>query len=180
MNLAHTDEVAGKLRTWRGRNDLPLVDDRPADGVFRVHRDVYADQELFDLEMKYIFERTWNFLALESQLPRPNDFITTWIERVPILVTRDATGAVRAFLNVCRHKGALVCRNEAGNAKRHTCPYHGWVYSAAGKNLDIKDLSAGAYPAGFASDNHDLVPLARLGTYKGLIFGSLSPDVLPL
>ena len=58
--------------------DISLyVDDRPAEGVFRVHRDVYADPELFELEQKFIFGRTWNFLALESQLPRPNDFVTS-------------------------------------------------------------------------------------------------------
>jgi len=165
---------AGGLR----RNDvLPYVDDRPQDGVFRVHRDVYADPELFALEMKYIFERTWNFLGLESQIARPHDFVTAQIGRVPILVTRDAQMRVHAMLNVCRHKGAIVCRAEQGNSRHHTCPYHGWVYDSAGANLDIKDRAAGSYPAGFDAEGHDLVPLARVASYKGLIFGSLSPDV---
>lgn len=161
------------------RNDVTTyVDDRPQDGIFRVHRDVYVDPELFELEMKYIFERTWSFLGLEAQIPRPHDFITGHIGRTPILVTRDAGQRVRAFLNVCRHKGAIVCRAEQGNAKKHhTCPYHGWVYDSSGTNVDIKDRAAGNYPAGFDADGHDLVPLARVGSYKGLIFGSLSPDV---
>jgi len=83
--------------------DISLyVDDRPADGVFRVHRDVYSDPELFELEHKFIFERTWNFLALESQIRKPNDFVTGHIGRTPVLATRDAKGSLRAFVNVCR------------------------------------------------------------------------------
>ena len=68
------------------------VDDRPEQGVFRVHRKVFSDPELFELEQRYIFERTWQFLALESEVARPNDFVTGWIGRTPVLVTRDAQG----------------------------------------------------------------------------------------
>ncbi|MFM9969387.1 MAG: anthranilate 1,2-dioxygenase large subunit, partial [Burkholderiales bacterium] len=64
------------------------VDDRPAEGVFRVHPAVYCDPELFELEMKYIFERTWSFLAIESQIAKPNDFVTATIGRTPVMVTR--------------------------------------------------------------------------------------------
>jgi benzoate/toluate 1,2-dioxygenase subunit alpha len=72
------------------------VDDRPDEGVFRVHRDVYSDPDIFELEMKYIFERMWNFLTIESQLSKPNDYITTYIGRTP----------------VCRfEKGAFRCRS---------------------------------------------------------------------
>src|SRR4051812_36069621 len=153
------------------------VDDRPSEGVFRVHRDVYADPELFELEMKYIFERTWNYLALESEIGKPNDFVTRHIGRTPVIVTRDAKGKIGAFINACRHKGATVCRLEEGNTKFHVCPYHGWAYDASGKNVDIKDRAAGAYAPAFEAENHDLVPIARIASYKGLVFGSLSKDV---
>lgn len=156
------------------------VDDRPAEGVFRVHRDVYSDPELFELEQKFIFERSWNFLGLESQLPKANDFITGWIGRTPVLVTRDARGALGAFVNVCRHKGVMLCGAEEGNAKYHVCPYHGWAYDASGKNIDIKDRKSGCYAPGFDAESHDLVPLARAASYKGLVFGSLSSEVPPL
>jgi phenylpropionate dioxygenase-like ring-hydroxylating dioxygenase large terminal subunit len=153
------------------------VDDRPDDGVFRVDPAVFADPELFELEQKHIFARCWNFLALESQLARPNAFVSTWIGRTPILVTRTPAGAVAAFLNACRHKGAVVCRAEQGTAKYHVCPYHGWGYDSAGRNVDVKDRKHGEYAAGFERENHDLVPLARVAAYKGLVFGSLSADV---
>ncbi len=156
------------------------VDDRPEQGVFRVHRAVFSDPELFDLEQRYIFERTWQFLTLESEIARPNDFVTTWMGRTPVLVTRDAQGEVRAFANVCRHKGAVVCREERGNATHHVCAYHGWAYDASGRNTYIKDGKAGCYAAAFGAENHDLLPIARVGRYKGLIFGSLSPAVPPV
>lgn len=156
------------------------VDDRPAEGIFRVHRDVYADPELFELELKFIFERSWNFLTLDSEIPRPHDFVTTYIGRTPVVVSRDANGGICAFLNTCRHKGATVCRFEKGNAKYHVCLYHGWAYNSAGKNVSIKQQEVADYPPAFEKDGHDLIPIARLDSYKGLIFGSLSPDVPPL
>lgn len=162
-------------------NDIRMyVDDRPDEGVFRVHPALFSSEELFELEKKYVFQRTWNFLALESQLPEANDFVTTLITDIPVLVTRDSKGLVRAFLNACRHKGALVARTTQGTARYHVCPYHGWAYDATGKNVDIKDAKAGCYAEAFHAEDHGLVPLARVASYKGLVFGSLSPDVPPL
>ena len=159
-------------------NDIRLyVDDRPDEEIFRVHHGVFTDPELFELEIKYIFGRTWVFLGLESQIRKPNDFITTWIARTPILLTRDAGGKVNAFVNACRHKGSTVCRSDQGNAKFHTCAYHGWAYDAAGRIVDIKDRPMGRYGRNFDSLDHNLLPLARVQSYKGMIFGSLSPDV---
>ena len=156
------------------------IDDRPEHGVFRVHHKVFSDPELFELEQRYIFERTWQFLALESEVSRPNDFVTGWIGRTPVLVTRDAQGEVRAFANVCRHKGSVLCRSERGNAKYHVCAYHGWAYDAGGRNVHIKDVKDACYPEAFDAENHDLLPIARVERYKGLVFGSLSPAVPPL
>lgn len=157
-----------------------IVDDRPHDGVFRVHRDAFCDPDIFELEMKFIFGRIWNFLGLESQVRKPNDFFTTHIGRTGVLVSRDAKGNIGAFLNSCRHKGATVCRLEQGNAKYHVCPYHGWAYDASGRNVDIKDRKLGAYAPAFDAENHDLIPIARFGNYRGFLFGSLSADVPPL
>ena len=162
------------------RDMSELVDDRPGDGVFRVHRDVFASADLFELERAYIFERTWNFLTAESQVAQPHDFATAWIARTPVIVTRDGDGRINAFLNVCRHKGARIVGAEQGNARLLVCPYHGWSYDCAGRNHAIKDRGAAHYPPSFDGESHDLLPLPRVESYKGLIFGSLSPDVPPL
>ncbi|MEO7404814.1 MAG: SRPBCC family protein [Burkholderiales bacterium] len=156
------------------------VDDRIEEGVFRVHRDVYTDPALFELEQGFIFERTWSFLGLESQIAKPHDFITTFIGRTPILVARDAKGAIGAFINACRHKGAQVACAEAGNTKMHVCPYHGWAYDSGGGNIDIKDRKTAQYSAAFDAEDHNLIVLPRVASYKGLVFGSLSAAVPPL
>ena len=156
------------------------LDDRRDDGVFRVHSKAFSDEALFELEQKHIFERTWSFLGLDSQLPKANDFITGSIGRTSVIVARDPKGRLGAFLNACRHKGALVCRTESGNGKYLVCAYHGWAYNTAGESVDIKDREAGCYSEGFDKDDHNLLPLPRFESYKGLLFGSLNPDVPPL
>ena len=157
-----------------------LIDDRPEDGVFRVHRRVFTDPQVFELEMKHLFEGGWVFLCLSTQLPQPNDFFTTSIGRQPILVTRDAQGDIHAFVNSCPHKGARVCQMEQGSARLFVCPYHSWSFDNAGRNKAIKGKSTGAYTQAFDRDGHDLKELPRLGNYRGFLFGSLVADVPPL
>ncbi len=154
-----------------------LVDDRTDEGEFNVHRDIFRDPEIFELEMRHIFEGTWVFLGMTSQLPNPHDFLTTWIGRQPVVIMRDKNGKLGAFLNTCRHRGAILSRTERGNSKLLTCPYHGWVYDSSGKNLNIKDQKHGGYTEAFNAMDHDLVPVARFGEYRGFLFGSANADV---
>ncbi len=154
-----------------------LIDDRPEDGVFAVNRAVFTDQDLFDLKMKYIFERTWNFLGFEASVAKPHDFFTAWIGRVPVLVTRKADGTIGAFLNKCSHKGAKVCQDDQGSSRVFVCPYHSWSYDSSGKLVGIKEKAAGAYPESFKALDLGLDKLARVESYRGLIFGSVSPNV---
>lgn len=156
------------------------IDDRPNDGIFRIHRDVYTDPEIFELEQRFIFERTWSFVGLESQLPAPNAYLTTQIGRAPIIVTRGEDQRIRGFLNVCRHKGAKILLQEQGRQKYLTCQYHGWAYDCQGRNFHIKDRPVGAYDPSFDATNHDLIPVARIEAYKGLIFACLVGEVPPL
>jgi len=154
-----------------------LIDDRPDEGVFRVNRRAFTDPKLFDLEMRHIFEATWVFVGLESQVAAPHDFFTASIGRQPVIVSRDGDGKLGCFLNTCRHRGAQVCPWRSGNRKYHVCPYHGWSYDSGGRNVGITHPRDANYPTGFADQSHDLVPVARFEGYKGLLFASLSPDV---
>lgn len=154
-----------------------LVVDDIANGRFSVHRDVYRDPAIFDMEMRHIFERTWVFLGLESQAPQAHDYFTTWIGRNPVLVSRGEDGAIGAFLNTCRHRGAIVCQRAQGNARFHVCQYHGWSYDSSGRSKTVKDRDEGCYSEAFNAEDHGLVPLAKLASYRGLLFGSLSADV---
>ena len=156
-----------------------LVDDRPAEGVFRVHADAFRSQAVFDLEMRTIFEAGWCFVGLECQVPQVHDFVTTRIGRQPVVVQRGADGVVRCFLNACRHKGALVCHLQRGNARGHTCQYHGWAYDSSGANVGIKLLRQGEYSAAFQAEDHGLKQ-ARCESHRGFVFASLNHDVPPL
>jgi benzoate/toluate 1,2-dioxygenase alpha subunit len=154
-----------------------LLIDRPQDGLFEVSRRLFTDEELFELEMKHIFEGTWIYLCHESQVANPHDHLTTHIGRQPVIVSRDGDGQLHCFVNACAHRGATLCRTAKSNSKFLTCPYHGWVYDSAGRNVEIKDHATGAYPPVFEQQDHNLKHIARLASYKGFVFGSLNPDV---
>jgi benzoate/toluate 1,2-dioxygenase alpha subunit len=146
-------------------------------GLFRCRRDIFTDPDLFELEMKHIFEGGWVYLAHESQIPEPNDYFTTWIGRQPIIVTRDKAGELNAFINACAHRGAMLCRRKHGNKASFTCQFHGWTFNNGGKLLKVKDGKSGDYPASFNSEgSHDLTRVARFEAYRGFLFGSLDPN----
>ncbi|MFC5431636.1 Rieske 2Fe-2S domain-containing protein [Paraburkholderia denitrificans] len=157
------------------------VQEDKQNGVYRCRRDIFANAELYELEMKHIFEGNWVYLAHESQIPDHNDYYTTWIGRQPIVITRDKSGELNAVINACAHKGAMLCRRKHGNKGSFTCPFHGWTFSNTGKLLKVKDEKATEYPVQFNSHgSHDLKKVARFQSYRGFLFGSLNEDVLPL
>ncbi|WP_437882265.1 Rieske 2Fe-2S domain-containing protein [Pseudomonas sp. LRF_L74] len=157
------------------------VHEDPAKGIFRCRRDVFTDPELFELEMKHIFENGWIYLAHESQIPGNNDYFTTHIGRQPVVITRDKQGELHGLINACAHRGAVLCRRKQGNKGSFTCPFHGWTFSNAGKLLKVKDAKTGGYPERFDCDgSHDLKRLAHFQNYRGFLFGSLSEQTLSL
>ncbi|MAQ38402.1 MAG: benzoate 1,2-dioxygenase large subunit [Thioclava sp.] len=157
------------------------VIENPETGIHRCRRDIFTDEEMFELEMKHIFEGNWVYLAHESQIPQNNDYFTTWIGRVPIIITRDKEGELHAVVNACAHRGATLCRRKHGNKSSFTCQLHGWTFNNAGKLLKVKDGKTGAYPEAFnRNGSHNLKKVAKFASYKGFLFGSLNPDVADL
>jgi benzoate/toluate 1,2-dioxygenase alpha subunit len=157
-----------------------LVED-PENGVHRIRRSVFTDAELFELEMKYIFEGNWVYLAHESQIPNVGDYFTTYIGRQPVVISRDKQGELHALINACSHRGAMLCRRKTDNRITLTCPFHGWTFSNTGKLLKVKDPRDAGYPEQFNTDgSHDLTKVARFESYRGFLFGSLNPDVKSL
>jgi benzoate/toluate 1,2-dioxygenase alpha subunit len=160
--------------------DSLLVDDKET-GDHRVHRSAFTDEHLFELEMKHIFEGNWIYLAHESQVPNNNDYYTTHIGRQPVVIARNRQGELNAFINACSHRGATLCRHKRGNRATYTCTFHGWTFNNSGKLLKVKDPEGAGYPDCFNKEgSHDLKKVARFESYRGFLFGSINPDVLPL
>jgi glycine betaine catabolism A len=97
-----------------------------------LERDFYVASEVFSADLARIFHRHWIFVGYAFQVPRPGDFFTYKVGSESIIVLRDRAGAIRAFHNVCRHRGSRICKTEQGNAYRLVCPYHRWTYELDG------------------------------------------------
>jgi 3-phenylpropionate/trans-cinnamate dioxygenase alpha subunit len=144
-----------------------------------ISRRIFIEQEIYEEELRQIFARCWLFLCHDSQIPLPGDFMTTYMGEDPVLVTRDTGGKVRAFLNVCRHRGNRLCRADNGNAASFTCAYHGWTYGNDGRLTGVPYLKE-AYHNELDRARWGLVPVAQLEDYKGLWFATFDPEAPPL
>ncbi len=154
-----------------------LIDEQPEEGLFRINRRMFTDEDIFELEMKHIFEGSWVFIAHESQIASPNDFITSYIGRQPVILTRSRTGEIVAFLNACQHRGAALELMSCGNKKLFVCPFHGWSYQNDGRLVSCGDIQTAGYGDGFEKENHNLRPVPKVESYRGFIFASLNADV---
>ena len=135
----------------------------------RVHRSVYADPALFDLEMDRLFGRAWLVLGHESQVRSPGDYFTTRMGREPVIVVRQGK-EVGALVNRCVHRGTVVCPEGRGNTERFVCPYHGWSYDRGGI------LQAVPFADGYDRESlpRGLKAVPRVAVYRGFIFASLA------
>jgi phenylpropionate dioxygenase-like ring-hydroxylating dioxygenase large terminal subunit len=140
----------------------------------RIHRRVYTDPKIFDLEMERLFGRAWLFVGHESQVKTPGDFITTDLGKYPVIMTRHADNSVRVLVNRCTHRGPKVVNEKCGHRKQLTCLYHGWTFDTAGKLLRVP-VPEGCAPA-FHTDKFDLAKAPRVGIYRGFVFASMAQD----
>ncbi len=143
-----------------------------------VSRDAFVSDEVYRLEMARIFDRSWIFLAHESEIPADGDYVSRRLGSAPVIVVRDADGAVHVLLNSCRHRGARLCRADSGNARNFVCPYHGWTFDKAGRL--VTTTFDEHFPEGTDFSQLDLVPAPRVEIHDGLIFACWDPDVIDL
>lgn len=138
---------------------------------------LYTDPDIFEQEMTRIFERSWVWVAHDSEIADPGSFKSTYVGRQPVVVTRDRKRNVHVLLNRCRHRGASVCEKPQGKANGFTCPYHAWSYGLDGTLRGIP------YPDGYEGvlDRRDLsLRKLRAESYGGMIFATLNADAEPL
>ena len=155
----------------------------PAEGVSRVPFWAYSDPEVYAKEQARIFcGRSWNYVALEAEIPRPGDYKRTFIGEKPVVVVRDHDGALNAFENRCAHRGVQFCQRHLGNAPEFTCPYHQWTYDLQGNLIGVpfrRGLkNQGGMPADFDPKDHGLRRL-KVHARHGVVFASFAHDVEP-
>ncbi len=156
----------------------------PGEGTSRIPYRVFWDPAVYDLEQERIFRGpTWNYVALEAEVPRPGDFCTTFVGDTPVVVSRGREGDLFAFVNRCAHRGALVCREPRGNRATHVCAYHQWSYDLQGNLIGVPFKKGVRGEGGLPADldlSQISLPRLRVATYRGLIFASWSREVEPL
>ncbi|NJN53100.1 MAG: aromatic ring-hydroxylating dioxygenase subunit alpha [Gammaproteobacteria bacterium] len=105
--------------------------------VVRVPASHYYDEKRWRDEMDRVFKRMPLLLATTAELRNPGDYKSLEAVGVPILISRGASGDVRAFVNMCSHRGAVIVPEGRGTTKRFTCPYHAWTYDGEGSLIAI-------------------------------------------
>ena len=140
-----------------------------------ISRRIFIEDEIYQEELERIFARCWLFLCHETQIPKPGDFITTYMGEDSVLVMRDTSGRVGAFLNVCPHRGNRLCRADNGNASAFICAYHGWTFGNDGNLKAVPNLQD-AYYNDLNLSKWGLLQVAQLDIYKGLVFATFDKN----
>ncbi|MCZ8102221.1 MAG: Rieske 2Fe-2S domain-containing protein [Burkholderiales bacterium] len=143
-----------------------------------VHRDVYVDGEVFELEMERLWSRTWVYVGHDSQVPKAGDYATADVAGRPVMMVRGEDGAVRVVMNRCAHKGAkLVSEGQGSVGRFFRCPYHAWAYELDGRVRAIP-LKSGYEQTGFAASEAagGLSAPAGVAVHRGFVFARLEGE----
>lgn len=140
----------------------------------RVHRDLYTSPAVFEAEIDRIFGHTWVYVGHESEIPQPGSFTTTTIGRQPVILTRSEAGDVVVLLNRCTHRAATICQERRGQTRFFRCPYHGWSFRPDGTLVNFT-FGDGYDDPDISPDDFTLGHAARVDSYRGFVFASLSP-----
>ena len=103
----------------------------------------FSSDDFFHADLDRVWRRGWLFVGHDCEIPKPGDYFTFSIGTDPLLVIRGDDGEVRAFHNVCRHRGTLLCHKPSGTARQLVCSYHQWVYSKDGRLLSCRGMQDG-------------------------------------
>jgi Rieske 2Fe-2S family protein len=158
MAILTPDELAAIRRPYRAASLLP--------------RRAYHDPDIHEFERREWFHRDWSIVGRESDAAKPGEYFLAEQDGEPLVVVRARDGVLRAFYNVCQHRGTAVVEEQCGKAVRFQCPYHAWIYDLDGKLIRAKhteDLDD------FSFDTFGLRPV-RLAVWQGFVFVSLDPD----
>jgi apoptosis-inducing factor 3 len=153
----------------------------PNDDLSEIPDWIYTDQRIYDLEVEKIFHgRTWNYVALEAEVPEPGHFIRSNVGPTPVVVARADDGSINVFENRCSHRAAEFCRELRGQTKEFVCPYHQWSYDLKGNLAGIPFRRGvngkGGMPSDFKSADHGPRRL-KVTTHRGVVFASYAEEI---
>jgi len=165
--LAAADELAVDPVARELGIDPVEVDELLSAG-YTLPAELYTDPRVAKLEDRWIWQRSWTFAGLVQDLREPGDYLTAKVGSVPVVAVCNKEGELRAFVNVCRHRGFTPAEG-SGNRKSIQCRYHGWVYDLNGC---LRSVPRAAEVDDFAE--FGLVP-AHVDTWAGMVFVSVDP-----
>lgn len=155
-----------------------VIDDKER-GVFRVHRSSMTDPAVFQRETRRVFDHSWLYLGHDSEIAAEGDYVRRSVGGRSIIFVRSRDGVVRAFHNTCPHRGAIICRQDAGTAKAFQCFYHAWTFDTQGTLVGIPDKDAYSDEC-FDKAERSLTQVPRLDQYRGMWFLSMKADIMSL
>jgi ethylbenzene dioxygenase subunit alpha len=145
-----------------------------------VDRRIFWDEAIYARELEQVFARTWLVLGHESQFPAAGDFRLTSMGEDSVIVVRQKDGSLAAFVNSCPHRGNKVCAADVGRARGFICNYHGWSFGIDGQLRGMHESAAYDRCNSFERDRLGLKRVAKVESYKGLVFGTFDADAQPL
>ena len=159
------DEQLGRSQYPEG---FPALPDVPSSRYF--------DPGFAQLEMDHLWIKTWLLAGLATELPNAGSyFLFEQLDR-SVIVSRDKQGEIRAFHNICRHRGSALLLEPRGKAMRFVCPYHAWGYALDGKLVSVPDQHDFAC---LDKAERGLLPV-RCEVWRGMIFINFDADAGPL
>lgn len=143
----------------------------------KVHKRIYTDPAIFDLEMERIWGKSWIYVGHESQVAEAGQYYSTTIGSQPVILTRHKNGEIYVLFNRCAHKGAQLVGDSSGKVKDFRCGYHAWRFDLDGKCIAIP-LVQGYDDTGFSKDDEcaNVQQVPRFDSYRGFVFASLSKE----
>ena len=171
MNQIQQSQLASNREVTELAQEIDLAATRaPLSDARHLPPHFYTAPEILAQEMEKLFFRDWLAVGRVEEFPNPGDYRAAEFLDEPIIICRNAAGDLKAFANVCRHRGVAVASGE-GNTKTFTCPYHAWSYDLDGK------LISPTKPEGLPNFDRTncRLPQIRLDTWGGFIFINFDP-----
>jgi Rieske 2Fe-2S family protein len=147
-----------------------------ADGAKTLPQCYFVSPELFETELEKIFARHWVLVGHQSEMATAGDYFVREVAGESLIIARNKSGEIRAFYNVCRHRGTRLCEEEQGHGAAIQCPYHAWTYGLDGRLIGAPHMDE---VKEFKRENFSLRPV-NAGIWEGFLFGNLDDDAGPL